>query len=280
MTEVDFVRGEAITSPGQPIIELLIIRQGRVTVMHPKGKIALASLEYGGMIGSEALLRRLSGKKNSSHDTTSKWEVTAASFVKCYRIALDEVVRNCSGSHGQKTLKLLQDTLTVQDERRRQDFKKQRSWQLQQLKFRKKQQWDRSAAKLLTKTDQPEKQPPQETPSSVAAFAAPPCPCISYIYPTSSLGSSGGWDITGGALFTSEKILPKHGDLMQMPNLSNQSRSFGQLWALTRGIKKKTSPEKELGVIARIRLHRSIADRKFSLALAVPQTPIRILDSP
>lgn len=282
MSEVDFIRGEAITAPGEPISELLIIRQGRAIVMHPKGKIALASLEYGGMIGSEVLLRRLAGKKSSALvDTSSKWEVTAASLVKCYRIALDEVVRNCSGSHGQKTFLLLQDMLAVQDQRRRQDFKKQRSWQLQQHESRKKQ--DANALRSLFQADNAELQSPYQR-SSEKAVPAPSTSGQSSVrrYPISNLGSTGGWDIRGRTSIADTTNMLKRLDSNQRHIYSNRSEgTCGQFQATKQGSKKQTSPVKELGAIARIRLHRSVADKKFLLVPALPQATTNIsADSP
>lgn len=282
MTEVDFIRGEAITAPGEPISELLIIRQGRATVMHPKGKIALASLEYGGMIGSEVILRRLAGKKNSATvDTTSKWEVTAASLVKCYRIALDEVVRNCSGSHGQKTFTLLQGMLAVQDQRRRQDFKKQRNWQLQQLELRRKE--DISALRTVVKAKQAEAQLPYCNMSSENKASVSSGPSRSRKYPISVLGSFGGWDFKGGASIEDTKSMLTKVDSNRRRVFNSQSESIcGQIPTVKHSSKEQTIPdEKGLGVIARIRLHRSIADKKYSLIPAVTQTTANtLIDSP
>jgi len=274
MTEVDFIRGEAITAPGEQINELLIIRQGRATVMHPKGKIALASLEYGGMIGSEVFLRRLAGKKNSATvDTISKWEVTAASLVKCYCIALDEVVRNCSGSHGQKTFTLLQDMLAVQDQRRRQDFKKQRNWQLRQLESRRKE--DVSILRTVVKAKQAEVHLPYCKLSSENKALTSSGPSRSCKYPISVLGSSGGWDFKGGASTEDKKSMLMKVDSNRRRVFNSQSESFyGQIPTLKQSSKEQTIPDeiKGLGVIARIRLHRSIEDKKYLLVPALTQT--------
>jgi len=131
MTVVDFPRKEKIVALGQVITDLLIVRDGNVTLTHPRGNVPLASLGRGEMINAEAFLRRISSTRKYAPvtETTSRWIVTASTAVRCYVISLDEIARNCSGGHGQKTHKLLQNWLEVQDTQRRTHFKRLRRWQ-------------------------------------------------------------------------------------------------------------------------------------------------------
>lgn len=101
-------------------------------MIHPKGCIHLASIGPGEIIGAESLFRRISKKVGvsvSSLDCTSKVILVATSPLSCFKINLDDVVRNCSGNHGMKTHKLLQSWLTAQDDQRRGHFKRQRRLQ-------------------------------------------------------------------------------------------------------------------------------------------------------
>ena len=133
MVQRNYVRGEIVLAAGAPVSELIVVREGLVTLLHPRGGVALASLGEGEMVGAEALIRRLtapprrlgSGAANTA-DSQSRWTVVAATDAKCYCASLDDVVRNCSGGAGVKTQKILQELIALQDERRRGDFKKQR----------------------------------------------------------------------------------------------------------------------------------------------------------
>ena len=128
MTEAEYPRGATVIALGEASKSLLVVREGQVTLTHPRGKIALVSLGPGEMIGAEALLWRISSNRKGL-PLGSRWSITASSPLKCYVISLDEIARNCSGGDGSKTKLLLQDWLDRQNERRKLHFRRQRRWQ-------------------------------------------------------------------------------------------------------------------------------------------------------
>lgn len=140
MTEVDYPRGSVILAQDEVVKELVVIRDGFVTIEHPRGKIALATLSAGEIIGSEALLKRISAPRRQGvpvpFEVASTVSFTATSAVRCYRLGLDEVVRNCAGGIGIKTQTLLREWLELQHDRRRTFFTRQRALQTRQSSMR------------------------------------------------------------------------------------------------------------------------------------------------
>ena len=141
MEEFQFARGARIIEAGQVVDKLMFIREGTVVLEHPRGRIKVASLGEGHIIGIEALAmlsesiatqakaktsKRVAQKHRKREEAKIAAEipakilpksvtaVIASSRVKVYQIEAIEALKYCTGGHGLKTFTLVQEKVAMQ----------------------------------------------------------------------------------------------------------------------------------------------------------------------
>jgi CRP-like cAMP-binding protein len=130
LKDVEYIRGTKLLEVGQDVTKLLLIFEGNVSLMHPRGNVNLALLGARDVVGNDALYHHLSNRRTQGAEPLkARFEVSASTMVKGYVIEVEELAKFCTGGHGMRTHKVLSTTLKLQERQRRSHFKRARRWQ-------------------------------------------------------------------------------------------------------------------------------------------------------
>ena len=116
LKEGEYVRGSRIVRVGEPSKTLNFVRHGTVFVKHPRG-FSVASMSKRDLIGAESLVQRFHARANPrasipEHVYQTSCETEGATGV--YTVEVDEAAKYMTGRHGSTTIKILEETLALQ----------------------------------------------------------------------------------------------------------------------------------------------------------------------
>lgn len=167
---VEYPPKARIHSAGDKIQHLLLLREGRVRVVHKVEGVMLASLGPRELVGIEAFRDRLSerlglaargsggdaagtrrGGAGESHvggtrskakqmalpgSGTARFHAVAETSIRGYTVGLDDVLKFCTGGHGLKTKSVVEGLVSARQNLRRAHFHRARRHQRALLKAR------------------------------------------------------------------------------------------------------------------------------------------------
>lgn len=132
LKEGDYTRGARIIRFGEPNKVLNFIRDGTVFVKHPRGKMAVASMSTRDLVGAESLVQRYHARANPRehipehiYKTTCESEGTTV----VYAVDVDEAAKYLTGRHGAATVRILEETIALQQDWRSRVYGKMRGYQ-------------------------------------------------------------------------------------------------------------------------------------------------------
>ena len=130
LKDVELVRGTKLLEVGQNVNNLIMIKEGSVSLTHPRGDVNLALLGARDLVGNDALYKHLAHRRvQVVEPMQSRFNVTAETTVTGYQIEVEELAKFCTGGHGLRTHKVLSTMLKLQERQRRAHFKRARKWQ-------------------------------------------------------------------------------------------------------------------------------------------------------
>lgn len=132
LKEGEYARGNRIIRIGEPNKTLNFIRYGTVFVKHPRGKMAVASMSQRDLIGAESLVQRFHARANPrsnipEHVYQTTCESEGATGV--YTVDVDEAAKYLTGRHGAATIRILEQTIALQQDWRSRVYGKMRGYQ-------------------------------------------------------------------------------------------------------------------------------------------------------